>query len=149
MPNPDYKKTTLLRPQFTRLWFDHQWNPVDVGNRKGKAREMGYSDSWARSGPEQEESAMEAGSVSSSVNTASATALQAQVRARPPEQDEQTQQSQQSQQSQQAQGTQETQSNQSVEESRAADRAQSDVEGSRPTVNANGQTVGTRVNTTA
>ena len=89
---------------------------------------------------------MEAGSVSSSVNTASATALQAQVRARPPEQDEQ---SQQSQQSQQAQGTQETQSNQSVEESRAADRAQSDVEGSRPTVNANGQTVGTRVNTTA
>lgn len=89
---------------------------------------------------------MEAGSVSSSVNTASATALQAQVRARPPEQDEQTQQSQQSQQ---AQGTQETQSNQSVEESRAADRAQSDVEGSRPTVNANGQTVGTRVNTTA
>ena len=92
---------------------------------------------------------MEAGSVSSSVNTASASALQAQVRARPPEQDEQTQQSQQSQQSQQAQGTQETQSNQSVEESRAADRAQSDVEGSRPTVNANGQTVGTRVNTTA
>lgn len=146
MPNPDYKKTTLLRPQFTRLWFDHQWNPVDVGNRKGKAREMGYSDNWARSGPEQEESAMEAGSVSSSINTASATALQAQVRARPPEQDEQTQQSQQSQQ---AQGTQETQSNQSVEESRAADRAQSDVEGSRPTVNANGQTVGTRVNTTA
>ena len=149
MPNPDYKKTTLLRPQFTRIWFDHQWNPVDVGNRKGKAREMVYSDSWARSGPEQEESAMEAGSVSSSINTASATALQAQVRARPPEQDEQTQQSQQSQQSQQAQGTQETQSNQSVEESRAADRAQSDVEGSRPTVNANGQTVGTRVNTTA
>ena len=146
MPNPDYKKTTLLRPQFTRIWFDHQWNPVDVGNRKGKAREMVYSDSWVRSGPEQEESAMEAGSVSSSVNTASATALQAQVRARPPEQDEQTQQSQQSQQ---AQGTQETQSNQSVEESRAADRAQSDVEGSRPTVNANGQTVGTRVNTTA
>ena len=95
---------------------------------------------------------MEAGSVSSSINTASASALQAQVRARPPEQDEQTQQtqqSQQSQQSQQAQGTQETQSNQSVEESRAADRAQSDVEGSRPTVNANGQTVGTRVNTTA
>jgi hypothetical protein len=89
---------------------------------------------------------MEAGSVSSSINTASASALQAQVRARPPEQDEQTQQSQQSQQ---AQGTQETQSNQSVEESRAADRAQSDVEGSRPTVNANGQTVGTRVNTTA
>ena len=146
MPNPDYKKTTLLRFQFTRLWFDHQWNPVDVGNRKGKAREMVYSDSWVRSGPEQEESAMEAGSVSSSVNTASATALQAQVRARPPEQDEQTQQSQQSQR---AQGTQETQSNQSVEESRAADRAQSDVEGSRPTVNANGQTVGTRVNTTA
>ena len=146
MPNPDYKKTTLLRPQFTRLWFDHQWNPVDVGNRKGKAREIVYSDSWVRSGPEQEDSAMEAGSVSSSINTASATALQAQVRARPPEQDEQTQQSQQSQQ---AQGTQETQSNQSVEESRAADRAQSDVEGSRPTVNANGQTVGTRVNTTA
>lgn len=146
MPNPDYKKTTLLRPQFTRIWFDHQWNPVDVGNRKGKAREMVYSDSWVRSGPEQEESAMEAGSVSSSINTASASALQAQVRARPPEQDEQTQQSQQSQQ---AQGTQETQSNQSVEESRAADRAQSDVEGSRPTVNANGQTVGTRVNTTA
>ena len=144
MPNPDYKKTTLLRPQFTRIWFDHQWNPVDVGNRKGKAREMVYSDSWVRSGPEQEESAMEAGSVSSSINTASASALQAQ-----PEQDEQTQQSQQSQQSQQAQGTQETQSNQSVEESRAADRAQSDVEGSRPTVNANGQTVGTRVNTTA
>lgn len=149
MPNPDYKKTTLLRPQFTRIWFDHQWNPVDVGNRKGKAREMVYSDSWVRSGPEREDSAMEAGSVSSSINTASATALQAQVRARPPEQDEQTQQSQQSQQSQQAQGTQETQSNQSVEESRAADRAQSDVEGSRPTVNANGQTVGTRVNTTA
>lgn len=149
MPNPDYKKTTLLRPQFTRIWFDHQWNPVDVGNRKGKAREIVYSDSWVRSGPEQEESAMEAGSVSSSINTASASALQAQVRARPPEQDEQTQQSQQSQQSQQAQGTQETQSNQSVEESRAADRAQSDVEGSRPTVNANGQTVGTRVNTTA
>ena len=146
MPNPDYKKTTLLRPQFTRIWFDHQWNPVDVGSRKGKAREMVYSDSWVRSGPEQEESAMEAGSVSSSINTASASALQAQVRARPPEQDEQTQQSQQSQQ---AQGTQETQSNQSVEESRAADRAQSDVEGSRPTVNANGQTVGTRVNTTA
>ena len=149
MPNPDYKKTTLLRPQFTRLWFDHQWNPVDVGSRKGKAREMVYSDSWVRSGPEQEESAMEAGSVSSSINTASASALQAQVRARPPEQDEQTQQTQQSQQSQQSQGTQETQSNQSVEESRAADRAQSDVEGSRPTVNANGQTVGTRVNTTA
>ncbi|SBT10367.1 hypothetical protein PROAA_430004 [Candidatus Propionivibrio aalborgensis] len=149
MPNPDYKKTTLLRPQFTRIWFDHQWNPVDVGSRKGKAREIVYSDSWVRSGPEQEESAMEAGSVSSSINTASASALQAQVRARPPEQDEQTQQSQQSQQSQQAQGTQETQSNQSVEESRAADRAQSDVEGSRPTVNANGQTVGTRVNTTA
>lgn len=149
MPNPDYKKTTLLRPQFTRIWFDHQWNPVDVGNRKGKAREMVYSDSWVRSGPEREDSAMEAGSVTSSINTASATALQAQVRARPPEQDEQTQQSQQSQQSQQAQGTQETQSNQSVEESRAADRAQSDVEGSRPTVNANGQTVGTRVNTTA
>jgi hypothetical protein len=89
---------------------------------------------------------MEAGSVTSSINTASAAGLQAQVRTRQPEQDEQTQQSQQSQQ---AQRTQQAQSSQSVDESEAANRSPTEVEASRPTVNANGQTVGTRVNTTA
>lgn len=95
---------------------------------------------------------MEAGSVSSSVNAALAAGLQAQVRARQPEQNQQAQQSQQTQQtepSEQARRTQQVQLSPSVDEGEAASQALSEAETIRPTVNANGQTVGARVNTTA
>ena len=86
---------------------------------------------------------MEVGSVSSdSTNTLVASA-QAQARVRQSEQDQQTQQSQQTQRSQQAQNRQ------PADEREAAGAVRNEAETSRPTVNANGQTVGTRVNTTA
>jgi hypothetical protein len=94
--------------------------------------------------PVQEDDVMEVGSVSSSVG--SALNAQAQVRSRQPEPDPQTQQSQQAQQSQ---GAQQAQGSQSSQESEAADRARAEAEKNRPSVNTNGQVVGTRVNTTA
>jgi len=92
---------------------------------------------------EQEVSVMEISSVSSSVNTLIATSVQPQVRAPQPEPD------QQAQQSRPAQSTEQAQNSQSDEVREAADRARAEAERSRPSVNSNGQTVGTRVNTTA
>ena len=91
---------------------------------------------------------MELGAVSSTVNA------QPQARVRQLEQDQQTRQAQQAQQTQQAQQSQQAdraralQDASSAERGDAVARAQTAVE-SRPTVNADGQTVGTRVNTTA
>ena len=68
--------------------------------------------------------------------------------ARVEQQAQQSQQTQQAQQSQQAQRARAVQNASSAERNDSAARAQAAAE-SRPTVNANGQTVGTRVNTTA
>ena len=89
---------------------------------------------------------MEVSSVSSSVSTLIAANAQAQVRAPQPEPDRQARQAQQSQP---AQSTEQAQNNQSGEVREAADRALAEAESNRPSVNSNGQTVGTRVNTTA
>ena len=89
---------------------------------------------------------MEVASVSSSVNTLIAASAQVQVRAPQPEP---VQQAQQSQQSRQAQSTEQAQNSQSGDVREAADRARAEAERSRPSVNSNGQAVGTRVNTTA
>jgi hypothetical protein len=82
---------------------------------------------------------MEISSVSSGNAAALAASVQSPSRTRTPEQDQSTQQLQQAQQ--QAQGT-------TPADERQA-RAVTEAEKSRPTVNINGQTVGTRVNTTA
>lgn len=82
---------------------------------------------------------MEVGSVASSVNSAAIAAANSR----------QTQpQAQQALQAQ-PQQAQQAQPSQSVDEGEAANRARAETEASRPTVNANGQTVGVRVNTTA
>lgn len=98
---------------------------------------------------------MEVSSVSSSNSAALLASLQAPVRNRTAEQDQQAQptplsqpqQPQSSQSSQAVQGTNEAQASASANERQAQTQAQS--EPSRPTVNLNGQTVGTLVNTTA
>lgn len=82
---------------------------------------------------------MEISSVSSGNAAALAASLQSPLRTRTPEQDQSAQQLQQAQQ--QAQGT-------TPADERQA-QAVTEAEKSRPTVNINGQTVGTRVNTTA
>lgn len=87
---------------------------------------------------------MDVSSVSSSSNAALTASIQAQSRTRPAEQDPSTRLLQQAQQ---AQGSPQAQGTAPVDQSAATIR--SEVEGSRPTVNINGQTVGTRVNTTA
>lgn len=87
---------------------------------------------------------METGSVTSSQAAVTASNAQAQLRSRQADQEQQAQQTQQNSQSQQ---NQQVQARRSVNESETAARAQS--EQSRPTVNASGQVVGTRVNTTA
>jgi hypothetical protein len=105
------------------------------------------------SSPESEESVMDVGSISSSSNAALAASVQSQLRARQSEQDQsaqptpQSQQTQQAQQSQQNQGSSQAQGTAPVDERESASRAQ--AEASRPTVNTSGQTVGTRINTTA
>ena len=81
---------------------------------------------------------MEVGSVASSVNSATITAANSHLR-----------QSQQQQPAQQTQQAPQASPNQAVDENEAADRARAETEANRPTVNANGQTVGLRVNTTA
>ncbi len=78
---------------------------------------------------------MEVGSVSSSLNAAAQT--------------QQAQQAQQTQQAQQAQQSQQEQKAPPVDEREALSGARDEAERPRPTVNTNGQTVGTRVNTTA
>lgn len=75
---------------------------------------------------------MEIGSVASSVNAAALAAANVQAR-----------------QSQQAQSPQPAPNSQSVDEREAAGAVRDEAERSQPVVNANGQTVGTRVNTTA
>ncbi|MEI7430054.1 MAG: hypothetical protein WCL27_06325 [Betaproteobacteria bacterium] len=96
---------------------------------------------------------MDVSSVSSSVNStliAATTAnTQSQTRTRQTEQDKQAQQSQQTQQSQQAETTQKARKSQAVVENEATSNARPETEKSRPSVNTNGQVVGTRVNTTA
>jgi hypothetical protein len=87
---------------------------------------------------------MEVGSVASSVNSATITAANSQLR-----QSQQAQQEQQAQPSQQTQQSPQAQPSQAVHQGEAANRARAETEASRPTVNANGQTVGVRVNTTA
>ena len=87
---------------------------------------------------------MDVSAVSSTVNAQA----QAPSRLRQSEQDQQAQQTQQAQQSQQAQREKQVQSVSSADKSELTVRAQAASE-SRSTVNANGQTVGTRVNTTA
>jgi hypothetical protein len=74
------------------------------------------------------------------------------LRTRQSEQDNQAQQSAQTQQSQQAQQpsrAQQAQSARPVDENEASARARSETESNRPSVNTDGQVVGTRVNTTA
>ena len=88
---------------------------------------------------------MDVSSVSSSISAALAASVQAQTRARPAQPD--AAQIQSTQQSQQAQGSQSVQGTPAVDESEASARVE--TEKTRPTVNINGQTVGTRVNTTA
>ena len=83
---------------------------------------------------------MEVGSVASSANSATITAANSQLR--------QSQQAQQAQQSQQAQQAQQAKPTHAVDEGEAANRARAETE-ARPTVNANGQTVGAKINTTA
>ena len=81
---------------------------------------------------------MEVGSVASSLNSATISAANSQAR-----------QFQQAPQALQAQAPQQAKPSQAVDEGEAANRARAETEASRPTVNANGQTVGVRVNTTA
>ena len=90
---------------------------------------------------------MDVSSVSSSLSSALATNVQA--RARQLEQDQQVQSAPPPQQSGQTPGAQLAQANQSVDESESAARSRSETESARPTVNTNGQVVGTRINTTA
>ena len=71
---------------------------------------------------------MDVGSVSSSVSTLLNASATSQSGIRPPVQ---------------------AQPVQSVDETEAVDRARNEAERNRPTVNMNGQVVGTRVNTTA
>ena len=96
---------------------------------------------------------MDVSSVSSSSNAALAASLQSPLRNRTAEQDLQaqptplSQTAPSSQSSQGVQGTPEAQQSASSSERQAQSQAQS--EPNRPTVNLNGQTVGTLVNTTA
>jgi hypothetical protein len=92
---------------------------------------------------EREVSVMEVASVSSSVNTAIAPSAQAQLRARQPEPD------QQAPQSRQAQSSEQVHNSQSGDVRDSADSSRAEAERSTPSVNTNGQTVGTRANTTA
>ena len=85
---------------------------------------------------------MDVSSVSSSINSALAASLQSPTRPRAAEQDQQAQQPIQAQSTQQAQGTTPT-------DERQTQQAVTEPEKNRPTVNINGQTVGTLVNTTA
>lgn len=99
---------------------------------------------------------MEIGSVSSSLYTpstvTSARNTQAQSRAQQSGQAEQDQQAQQAQMAPVTQQTAQTtrvQASSEASESEATVSARVEAERNRPTVNLNGQTVGTRVNTTA
>ena len=89
---------------------------------------------------------MDISAVSSTVNAQ--PQAQASARVRQSEQDQQAQQAQQAQQSQQAQREKQVQSASLADKDDSTARSQA-VSESRPTVNANGQAVGTRVNTTA
>ena len=102
------------------------------------------------------EFAMEIGSVASSLYTqsplSSARNVQAQSRVQqsePTEQDQQAQQTQQTPVTQQAAQATRVQPSSEVAESESTVNAQTEAERNRPTVNLNGQLVGTRVNTTA
>ena len=94
---------------------------------------------------------MDVSSVSSSINSALAASLQSPARTRAAEQDQQAQQqlpqAQLAQPSPPVQGADQVQQSSSSVERQA--QAQTIAENNRPTVNLNGQTVGTRVNTTA
>lgn len=96
---------------------------------------------------------MDVSSVSSSSSATLAASLQSPVRNRTAEQDLQAQPTplsqppQSSSPSQQVEGTREAQESASSSERQA--QAQTQSEANRPTVNLNGQTVGTLVNTTA
>lgn len=91
---------------------------------------------------------MEVGSVSSSLYTSTQN-VQAQARTRQPEQAEQDPQALQSQPSQQTAQSEQARPAQNASESESTVSAQVEAERNRPTVNLNGQLVGTRVNTTA
>jgi hypothetical protein len=89
---------------------------------------------------------MDVGSVSSSVSAVLVARTQSQLGVRQPEAEQKTQPVQQPQKEQEGLGVR------SADESEASSRVQNEVERSqvsRPTVNANGQTVGTRINITA
>ena len=95
---------------------------------------------------------MDVSSVSSSVYSAITANSQTQARNSQPEESRSAQQSQQATQAQSSQQTQKADAAQNtppVNESDSASRAQAESENARPTVNTSGQTVGTRVNTTA
>ncbi len=96
---------------------------------------------------------MENASISSRPNTAqlAATTLNAQSKARmrQTEQDKQAQQPQQFQKTQQNEAANQARKIQSVVENTAVSNTQPESAKSRSSVNANGQTVGTRVNTIA
>ena len=90
---------------------------------------------------------MEVSSVSSGLIGALNASAQARVF-----QSEQTQQPKSApsvSQSGQLQSAQQVQGNASVDESESAARSRSETESARPSVNINGQVVGTRINTTA
>lgn len=94
---------------------------------------------------------MEVGSVSSSLyaSTMAASAQSTQARTRQPEPPVQAQAPQQAQSTPQAASTDRPQPTSNASESESAVSAQVEAQRNRPSVNLNGQVVGTRINTTA
>ena len=90
---------------------------------------------------------MEVGSATSSLYGLQTANVQA--RSRQPEAQPSPQQPEQAPTTQQSQTAQTTQAVRAPAENEATERTRTEAEQPRPTVNANGQTVGTRVNTTA
>ena len=94
---------------------------------------------------------MQANSVSPAISAVSTQAnnVLVQARTRQSEQDLQSQQTQTSRQSEQLQQARQAQRTQETSETSRAEQVRNETRQAPPTVNADGQTVGTRVNTTA
>lgn len=92
---------------------------------------------------------MEVGSLSSSLSGTLAANLQASARPRQTGPDQSVKSFAPTAQPDQAKSAQQASNTRPVDESESAARARSETEATRPTVNVNGQVVGTRINTTA
>jgi hypothetical protein len=92
---------------------------------------------------------MDAVSVTSSLSTASAATLSSTPRARPSDADAQATKALQAQPLAAEAQQNELRSTQVLAEGQASERSRNEAERTRPSVNLNGQLVGTRVNTTA